>query len=357
MKKQIIAILVALMLITSFSLAAMLSTSADNTNYLSVTVYGWDTLHEHYDVDAEIYEHFPFIVKVEYWNGEYDEPVENATVRFYGETKYTDKSGKITIDAPEVDSLDESKRFKLTVSKEGFSDCSKYVNVYSARWSQTVEEYVWNETEDGWERAWSSLFQPRIYENMTFMLRVERDGYNFNCRGVPVENASVTFLNETKYTNENGEVTFIAPVIPVRKKEFKVVSIVEDTEKIDYDERYETYTTYICVYKRQTTEPGLVKHFTRTDSEGYTTKFDITGETWKVEWDYSTSSDYPYFAYHLLDEHGDIIHGISSRDADYDSHGVVYLKGTGEDFYFQVWDANLWSWSIDVYQEVYPDEE
>jgi hypothetical protein len=350
MKKQIITILIALMLITSFSLAAMLSTSADNTKYLSVNVYGWHTLYERYEEDAKIYEDFPFIVKVEYDAGEYYEPVEDAAVRIKGETKYTDKSGKVTFDAPEVDSLDESKYFKLTVSKDGFSDRTKNVRVYSARWSQTVDEYVWNETEDYWVRAWTNL-QPRIYENMTFMLRVERDGYNFNSKDVPVENASVTFLKETKYTNKNGEVTFIAPVIPVGKKKFKVVSIVEDTEKIDYDEGYETYTTNICVYKRQTTETGRVKHFTRTDSDGYTTKFDITGKTWRVEWDYSTSSKHPYFSYNLLDTHGHIIQGCSSSDAKYNSHGVVYLEGSGEDFYFQVWDANLWSWSIDVYQE------
>jgi hypothetical protein len=318
MKRQIVAILIALMLITSFSLAAMLSTSADNTKNLRVTVYGWQTLHEEYDKDAEIYEHFPFIVKVEYDNGEYYEPVEDAAVRFKGETKYTDKSGKVTFDAPEVDSLDESKRFKLTVSKDGFSDRTKYVDVYSAVW----------------------------------YLR----GYNFNCQEISAENVPVTFLNETKYTNENGEVTFVAPEIHVRTKKFVAVATAEDTEEIEYTEGFGG-KTYVYVYNLPAKEPGLVKHFTRTDSKGYTTKFDITGNTWRVEWDYSKSSDYPYFAYHLLDEHGDIIHGISSHDDNYDSHGVVYLKGTGEDFYFQVWDANLWSWSIDVYQEVYPDEE
>jgi hypothetical protein len=347
MKKQVVAILIALMLITSFSLAAMLSTSADNTKYLSVNVYGWQTLHEQYDEDAKIYEHFPFIVKVEYDNGEYYEPVENAVVNFYRETKYTDKSGKVTFDAPEVDSLDESKRFKLTVSKDGFSDRTKYVDVYSAVWYLWLDAYIWDETEDRWTVG-------DIYENMTFMIKVKSDGYNFNCQEIPAENVPVTFLNETKSTNENGEVTFVAPEIHVRKKKFMAVATVEDTEEIEYTEGFGRKTT-IYVNKRQTsdsTDSGLLKHFTRTDSDGYTTKFDITGKTWRVEWDYSTSSDYPYFAYHLLDEHGHIIHGVSSHDADYDSHGVVYLKGTGEDFYFQVWDANLWSWSIDVYQEV-----
>jgi len=350
MKKRIVATILIALMVTSFLLAVLLATSADNTKYLSVTVYGWDTLHERYDEDAEIYEHFPFIVKVEYWNGEYDEPVEDAAVRFNGEAKYTDKSGKITFDAPEVDSLDESKRFKLTVSKEGYSDRSKYIDVYSAVWYLSLDEYIWDETEDRW---WPG----EIYENMTFMIKVERDGYNFNIHpGIPLENVPVTFLNETNYTNENGEVTFVAPEIHVRIKKFVAVATVEDTEEIEYREWFGG-KTYIYVHNLPAKEPGLLKHFTRTDSEGCTTKFDITGETWRVEWDYSTSSDYPYFAYHLLDEHRDIIHGVSSKDVDYDSHGVVYLKGTGEDFYFQVWDANLWSWSIDVYQEVYPDEE
>ena len=349
MKKHIVAFLIALMLITSFSLAAMLSTSADNTKYLSVTVYGWQTLHEEYDKDAEIYEHFPFIVKVEYDNGEYYEPVEDAAVRFKGETKYTDKSGKITIAAPEVDSLDESKRFKLTVSKDGFSDRTNYVDVYSAVWYLRVNDYIWDETEERW---WPG----KIYENMTFMITVGSKGYNFNCQEIPAENVPVTFLNETKYTNEKGEVSFVAPEIHVRTKKFVAVATAEDTEKIEYTEGFGG-KTYVYVYNLPAKEPGLVKHFTRADSKGYTTKFDITGGTWRVEWDYSTSSDYPYFAYNLLDEHGDIIHGISSHDDEYDSRGVVYLKGTGEDFYFQVWDANLWSWSIDVYQEVYPDEE
>ena len=348
MKKHAVAILIVLMLITSFSLAAMLSTSADNTKYLSVTLYGVD-YYGGYDTDEEIYEHSPFLVRVEYDNGEYDEPVENAIVSFYGETKYTDNSGKVTFEGPEVDPLDESKSFKLAVSKEGFRDRTKYVKVHSAEWGLWFEVYVWNETEESWKNG-------KVYENTAFRIKITNYGPDNYYYKSPVENAAVTFLNETKYTNENGEVAFVAPEIHVRRKEVAVSAHAEDTEKMVYSEDLRR-VPYIYVYNLPATEPGLVKHFTRADSEGYTTKFDITGEIWRVEWDYSTSSDYPYFSYHLLDEHGAIIHGISSHDDEYDSRGVVYLKGTGEDFYFQVWDANLWSWSIDVYQEVYPDEE
>ncbi len=326
----------------------MLSTSADNTKYLRVTLYGINPYSERYDTDAKIYEHFSFLVRVEYNNGDYYEPVENAVVSFYGETKYTDASGKVTFEAPEVDSLDESKRFKITVSKDGFRDQTNYVNVYSALWHHEAYVYPCDMAKDLWSRD--------IYENMAFVISVVSSGYNHRYDDIPHENVPVTFLNETKYTDEKGKVTFVAPEIHERTKTFVAVATIEETEEMEYYKEW-SGKIYIEVFNLPAKEPGLVKHFTRTDSKGYTTKFDITGKTWRVEWDYSTSSDYPYFAYHLLDEHGDIIHGISSHDDNYDSHGVVYLKGTGEDFYFQVWDANLWSWSIDVYQEVYPDEE
>ncbi|RCV65437.1 hypothetical protein C5S53_03805, partial [Methanophagales archaeon] len=195
MKKQIVAILIALMLITSFSLAAMLSTSADNTKYFSVTLYGVDYYGE-YDTDEEIYEHSPFLVRVEYDNGEYDEPVENAIVSFYGETKYTDNSGKVTFEGPEVDPLDKSKSFKLAVSKEGFQDRTKYVKVHSVEWGLWFDVYVWNETEESWKKE-------KVYENTTFIIKIENSGLDHYYDNSPVENAAVTFLNVTNLTMSN----------------------------------------------------------------------------------------------------------------------------------------------------------
>lgn len=111
------------------------------------------------------------------------------------------------------------------------------------------------------------------------------------------------------------------------------------------------WETAITVPKGPTSE--LVNQFNMTNTAGMnTTNFNITGETWRVEWNYSTSSNQPYFAYDLVDEEGLIMHSVTARNPKYEIRGVTYLKGTGEELYFRVDKANLDSWSIKVYQDV-----
>ena len=221
-------------------------------------------------------------------------------------------------------------------------------------WS--IDIYKWDSSGEYWaEATWLSGLT--LCENTTFTLKVVRNGDNFNSDSIPIVNASVRFWTETKNTNATGEVTFITPAIYCEEKLLKMYVAIKDAKGVKYNEYRNDTWTYIMIKKCKNIDSGRIANFHRTNSEGYTTKFNITGQTWRVEWAYSTSSEHPYFAYNLLDTHGHIIHGCSSSDAKYNSHGVVYLEGQGEDFYFQVWDANLRSWSIDVYQEVYPDEE
>ena len=213
-----------------------------------------------------------------------------------------------------------------------------------------LDIYEWDEAGEYWKEP-GSVFGPTICDKATFTMKVVRIGYNFNSDSIPVENASVTFWTETKNTNATGEVTFVTPEIHCDRKWLSMTVAAKDTEGIKYVENGNKTALVVIVEKCRANDSRLVADFSRTDSDGYTTKFDITGKTWRVEWDYSTSSKHPYFSYNLLDTHGHIIQGCSSSDAKYNSHGVVYLEGRGEDFHFQVWDANLWSWSIDVYQE------
>lgn len=111
------------------------------------------------------------------------------------------------------------------------------------------------------------------------------------------------------------------------------------------------WETAITVPEGPTSE--LVNQFNMTNTAGRnTTNFNITGETWRVEWNYSTSSNHSYFAYDLVDEEGLIVHSVTARNPKYEIRGVTYLKGTGEELYFRVDKANLDSWSIKVYQDV-----
>ena len=118
-----------------------------------------------------------------------------------------------------------------------------------------------------------------------------------------------------------------------------------------HETKGDRWETAITVPEGPTSE--LVNQFNMTNTAGRnTTNFNITGETWRVEWNYSTSSNHPYFAYDLVDEEGLIMHSVTARNPKYEIRGVTYLKGTGEELYFRVDKANLDSWSIKVYQDV-----
>lgn len=118
-----------------------------------------------------------------------------------------------------------------------------------------------------------------------------------------------------------------------------------------HETKGDVWETGITVPKGPTSE--LVNQFNMTNTAGRnTTKFNITGETWRVEWNYSKSSNQPYFAYDLVDEEGLIMHSVTASNPKYEIRGVTYLKGTGEELYFRVDKANLDSWSIKVYQAV-----
>ena len=118
-----------------------------------------------------------------------------------------------------------------------------------------------------------------------------------------------------------------------------------------HETKGDRWETAITVPEGPTSE--LVNQFNMTNTAGRnTTNFNITGETWRVEWNYSTSSNHSYFAYDLVDEEGLIVHSVTARNPKYEIRGVTYLKGTGEELYFRVDKANLDSWSIKVYQDV-----
>ena len=150
--------------------------------------------------------------------------------------------------------------------------------------------------------------------------------------------------------------TFDIPTVGVNehsKREMMEWKGSEQMETISgwHETKGDVWETAITVPKGPTSE--LVNQFNMTNTAGRnTTKFNITGETWRVEWNYSTSSNQPYFAYDLVDEEGLIMHSVTARNPKYEIRGVTYLKGTGEELYFRVDKANLDSWSIKVYQAV-----
>nr|QNO57579.1 hypothetical protein MFOBGCIO_00007 [Methanosarcinales archaeon ANME-1 ERB7] len=150
--------------------------------------------------------------------------------------------------------------------------------------------------------------------------------------------------------------TFDIPTVGVNehsKRELMEWRGSEQMETISgwHETKGDVWETAITVPEGPTSE--LVNQFNRTNTAGRnTTNFNITGETWRVEWNYSTSSNHSYFAYDLVDEEGLIMHSVTARNPKYEIRGVTYLKGTGEELYFRVDKANLDSWSIKVYQDV-----
>ena len=205
-----------------------------------------------------------------------------------------------------------------------------------------ISDYGWDEDNECWDT------DERIYENEEFMIRVINHSSSYPYKRA--ENASVTFINatgheETKYTDNEGNVFFTAPSVITSDETFQVLA-----SKEGFNNRW----GYVNVYNASGWQLVYRAHF--TDSEGYTEKFDITTYHWKVEWQYipEISAKYPYFAFNLYDGHGHDINGVSSS-TNYITHGVIYFQGRAEDFFFKVWDANLMFWQIDVYQRDFPD--
>ena len=156
--------------------------------YIEVKVYSSDTLPTpqlQISSPGSVNEKTDFQVSVSSNN----EQISGAIVNFSGESYITNENGLVTIQSPEVT---KDTNFLITVFKQGFSSNQKYISVIDTD-SEIIPTLEINTVS-------------QIDENDVFQVEIYSEDQ-------PVENAIITFSEDSYFTSSNGIVEVISPSV------------------------------------------------------------------------------------------------------------------------------------------------